>query len=347
MTGRVRRPLLAAAGAAAMAMPWLLPGGYALHLAIMAMIYASLALSLNLLLGYAGQLSLGHAAFFGLGAYAAALADLRLGAPMWAGLAGAAALAAGAGLAIGRLAFRLRGAYFVILTVSFAEVVRLVALNWMDVTQGPLGLPGITPFATKTTAYLAALALAATSLLACRRVVRSRIGRALVALREHEPLASSIGIDVYGSLVLASVLSAVIAGLAGGLYAHYVAFVSPEVFLFAYTITMVIMVVAGGQGTLAGPILGAVVFTVLPEWLRAAQEYRLIVYALLLVLVVVFMPRGIVPTVAVWWRRLVPRTAALAPRAACGGGRVLPGPVAAASAPAPEAPGRAALEPPE
>ncbi len=302
--GGARRAALVAVGAAAMAAPWLLPGGYALHLAVMAAIYASLALSLNLLLGYAGQLSLGHAAFFGLGAYAAALVDLRLGAPMWAGLAAAAGLAGAAGFTLGRLAFQLRGAYFVILTVSFAEVIRLVALNWMDLTQGPLGLPGITTFATKTTAYFAALALAAASLLVCYRLVRSRIGRALVALREHEPLARSIGIDVYRCLVLASVVSAVMAGLAGGLYAYYVAFVSPEVFLFAYTVTMVIMVVAGGQGTLAGPILGAVVFTILPELLRAAQAYRLIVYALLLILTVVFMPRGIVPTAAAWWRRL-------------------------------------------
>ncbi|HEX7126260.1 MAG TPA: branched-chain amino acid ABC transporter permease [Thermodesulfobacteriota bacterium] len=312
----LRPVLLAAAAVLALAVPWLAPGGYALHLAIMAALYAALALSLNLLLGYAGQLSLGHVAYFGLGAYAAALANLELGAPIWAGLAAGGALAAAAGLVIGGLAFKVRGAYFVILTVSFAEVIRLIALNWMDVTQGPLGLPGITPFGSKTSAWFAALALAAASLVACHRIVRSRTGRALVALRENEPLARSIGIDVYRHLVVASALSAGMAGVAGGIYAHHQAFMSPEVFSFGYTVTMVIMVVAGGQGTLAGPVLGAILFTLLPEWLRAAQEWRLVVYAVILLAVVVFMPKGIVPTAAAWLGRRRPAGPAAAPNAA-------------------------------
>ncbi len=307
---RRKAGLLAAAAALAVAVPWLAPGGYALHLAIVAALYVSLALSLNLLLGYAGQLSLGHAAYFGLGAYAAALLDLALGGPIWIGLAAGAGLAGLAGFVIGRLAFKLRGAYFVILTVSFAEVIRLVALNWMDLTQGPLGLPGIAPFTSKTTAWFAVLGLAAGSLLVCRRIVRSRMGRALVALRENEPLARSIGIDVYRSLVVASGTSAAIAGVAGGLYAHYQAFLSPEVFSFGYTVTMVIMVVGGGQGTLAGPVLGAFLFTLLPEWLRAAQEWRLVIYALILLAVVIFMPKGMVPTAATWMRRLRPSSTA-------------------------------------
>jgi branched-chain amino acid transport system permease protein len=304
---------LLAAVAAAAAVPLVVTGGYALHLAVMAALYAALALSLNLLLGYAGQLSLGHVAYFGLGAYGAALLDLHVGAPLWAGLLAAGALAALAGYAIGRLAFKVRGAYFVILTVSFAEVARLVALNWMDLTQGPLGLPGISPFASKARAYYAALALAAASLVACHRLVRSRLGRALVALRENEPLARSVGIDVYRSLVFASALSAAIAGLAGGLYAHHQAFLSPEVFSFGYTVTMVIMVVAGGQGTLAGPIVGAVLFTLLPEWLRAAAEWRLVIYALVLIAAVVFMPKGVVPAAEAWWRRARVRPAAPRP----------------------------------
>lgn len=300
---------LVLAATLAVSLPWLLTGGYALHLAIMAALYASLALSLNLLLGYAGQLSLGHVAYFGLGAYTAALLDLEAGTPMWVGLAAGALLAGLAGFVIGRLAFKVRGAYFVILTVSFAEVIRLVALNWMSLTQGPLGLPGITPFPSKTATWFAALGLAAGSLLVCHRLVRSRAGRALVALRENEPLARSIGIDVYRSLVLGSALSAGIAGVAGGIYAHHQAFMSPEVFSFGYTVTMVIMVVAGGQGTLAGPVLGAVLFTLLPEWLRAAQEWRLVIYAALLLAVVMFMPKGIVPTAALWLQRRRPRKA--------------------------------------
>src|SRR6185503_14741982 len=147
--------------------------------------------------------------------------------------------------------------------------------------------------------YLVLVALAL-SYLVCARLVRSRIGRAFVALRENEPLAESIGVDVTHYLVLATVVSAAMAGLGGSLYAHYTRFVSPEVFLFTYTVTMVIMVVAGGKGTLAGPLVGAVLFTVLPEALRAAAswQWQMLAYGVLLVALVFFLPRGIVPRLA-------------------------------------------------
>ena len=283
---------------------------YLLHLLILAGLFTILALSINLLLGYTGQLSLGHAAFFGIGAYTSALLDAHLGLSFWVGLP-AAALAAGfAGFCIGRLSLRLRGAYFVLVTISFAEVIRLVSLNWMDLTQGPLGLPGIRPpairlaglvefpFRGKTEFYLLVLALAGLCYLVCHRLVRSRIGRAFVALRENEALAESVGVDGFRTLVLAAVLSAGMAGLAGSVYAHYVSFISPEVFLFSYTVTMVIMVIAGGQATLVGPVVGAVIFTILPEILREAKDYQMAIYGALLILTVVFMPRGIVPYLA-------------------------------------------------
>jgi branched-chain amino acid transport system permease protein len=133
--------------------------------------------------------------------------------------------------------------------------------------------------------------------LLCLGLIHSRIGRALVALRENETLAESVGIDGTHYLVLATVVSAGMAGFAGGLYAHYTRYVSPEVFLFSYTVTMVIMVVAGGKGTLAGPVVGAVIFTVLPEALRAATswQWQMLAYGVILVLLVFFLPRGIVP----------------------------------------------------
>src|SRR5438034_938601 len=195
----------------ALTLPLWLESPYFLHVVIMAGIFGVLALSLNLLLGYTGQLSLGHAAFFGIGAYASALLTLRLEWSFWLALPGAVALAALAGWLIGRLALQLRGAY----------------------------------------------------------------------------------------LVLAAVVSAAMAGLAGSLYAHYTRFVSPEVFLFSYTVTMVIMVVAGGKGTLAGPLVGALMFTVLPEALRAvvSWQWQMLAYGVLLVLLVVFLPRGVVPAI--------------------------------------------------
>jgi branched-chain amino acid transport system permease protein len=219
----------------------------------------------------------------------------------------AATLAAAlAGWAIGRLALKLRGAYFVLVTISFAGVIGLVSVNWMELTNGPLGLPGV-PAPTlgpwslrgKPAYYYLVLAAVALASLVCRRLVRSRIGRAFLALRENEPLAESVGIDVTHYLVVAAVASAALAGMAGSLYAHYTRFVSPEVFLFTYTVTMVIMVVAGGKGTLSGPLVGAVLFTVLPEALREATswQWQMLVYGALLILLVFFLPRGIVPTV--------------------------------------------------
>jgi branched-chain amino acid transport system permease protein len=290
---------------------------YHLHTLIMAGIFAVLALSLNLLLGYTGQLSLGHAAFFGIGAYASALLSVKLDWSPWIGMLAAAVLPGLAGWGIGRLALKLRGAYFVLLTISFAGVVSLVSVNWMDLTNGPLGIPGVPALAIalpgvpelsfrgKSAFYYLVLVAVVAAYVLCRRLIASRIGRALVALRENETLAESVGIDGTFYLVLAAVISAAMAGAAGGLYAHYTRFVSPEVFLFTYTVTMVIMVVAGGKGTLAGPVVGAVIFTVLPEALRAlaSWQWQMLIYGILLIAALFFMPRGIVPTLSARFTR--------------------------------------------
>lgn len=290
---------------------------YHLHTLIMAGIFAVLALSLNLLLGYTGQLSLGHAAFFGIGAYASALLSVKLEWSPWIGMLAATVLPALAGWGIGRLALKLRGAYFVLLTISFAGVVSLVSVNWMDLTNGPLGIPGVPAlaitlpgvpelsFRSKAAFYYLVLVAVVAAYVLCRRLIASRIGRALVALRENETLAESVGIDGTFYLVLAATISAMMAGAAGGLYAHYTRFVSPEVFLFTYTVTMVIMVVAGGKGTLAGPVVGAVIFTVLPEALRAlaSWQWQMLIYGILLIAALFFMPRGIVPTLSARFTR--------------------------------------------
>ena len=301
----------ALAALALLTLPFWLTSPYYLHVTIMAGIFTILALSLNLLLGYTGQLSLGHAAFFGIGAYTSSLLALKLEWPFWIGLP-AAALAAGlAGWAIGRLALKVRGAYFVLVTISFAGVISLVSVNWMELTNGPLGLPGVPApelaglsFRTKSAYYYLVLLAAAVAYLVCHRLVHSRLGRAFLALRENEALAESVGVDPVRTLVLAAVVSAAMAGVAGSLYAHYTRFVSPEVFLFSYTVTMVIMVVAGGKGTLLGPVIGALLFTVLPEALREAMawQWQMLAYGVLLVVLVYFLPRGIVPAVSAWRR---------------------------------------------
>ncbi|MGH6689428.1 MAG: branched-chain amino acid ABC transporter permease [Gammaproteobacteria bacterium] len=301
----MRRLLVGAVGVLAITAPFWLTNPYYLHILIMAGIFAVLSLSLNLLLGYTGQLSLGHAAFFGIGAYASALLTLKLERSVWEGMLLAVVLSGLSGWSIGRLALKLRGAYFVLVTISFAGVISLVSVNWLELTNGPLGLPGVPApelgpwsFRTKRAYYYLVLIAVALSYLVCHRLVASRIGRAFLALRENEALAESVGIDVTRYLVLAAVVSAAMAGLAGSLYAHYTRFVSPEVFLFTYTVTMVIMVVAGGKGTLAGPVVGAVLFTALPEALReaASWQWQMLAYGVILVLLVFFLPRGIVPT---------------------------------------------------
>jgi branched-chain amino acid transport system permease protein len=307
----VKRLLAALAALALLTLPGWLTSPYHLHVVIMAGIFTILALSLNLLLGYTGQLSLGHAAFFGIGAYTSSLLALKLEWSFWLGLPAAAVLSGVAGWAIGRLALKLRGAYFVLVTISFAGVISLVSVNWMELTNGPLGLPGVPApelpglsLRTKSAYYFLVLAATALAYLVCHRLVRSRLGRAFVALRENEALAESVGVDPTRTLVLAAVVSAAMAGVAGSLYAHYTRFVSPEVFLFSYTVTMVIMVVAGGKGTLAGPVVGAVLFTVLPEVLREAMawQWQMLAYGVLLVLLLFFLPRGIVPTLGAWRR---------------------------------------------
>jgi branched-chain amino acid transport system permease protein len=312
------RNILALAWVVALAsVPLWLDNSYVLHVLVITGIFIIAAMSLNLLLGYAGQLSLGHVAFFGIGAYASALASLGFNVslpgfvlssapkPVWLAMLAGILAAAACGWFIGRVAFKVRGAYFVIVSISFAEVVRLVALNWVELTQGPMALNNIPPLALggmvfwkKPENYWLILGTAVVCYVLIRRLVHSRAGRAMVALRENEPLATSVGIDVTRYLVLATVVSAAMAGAAGALYAHYVRIVDPDVFLFIYTVTMVIMVVTGGKGTLAGPVVGGLIFGLLPETLRALAikpEEQWIVYGVLMVLVVYFLPQGIVP----------------------------------------------------
>lgn len=283
------------------------------------------AMSLNLLLGFTGQLSLGHIAFFGIGAYVSALTSLGFDAELgfglrmvhapWPAAVGFvfAVLAAGlCGYLVGRLSFRVRGAYFVIVTISFAEVVRLVALNWVELTQGPLALTGIPAFTfalpglgsvtlrSKLQNYYLVLVVGTLCYLIIRRLVRSRFGRAMRGLKENESLALSVGIDATRTLTIAAVISAAMAGAAGSLHAHYLRIIDPDVFLFSTTVTMVIMVVAGGKGTLLGPVIGGLIFGLLPVALRPvmAPEAQWIVYGTVLVVIVFVMPRGIVPALA-------------------------------------------------
>ena len=302
---------------------------YVLHVLIITGIFIIAAMSLNLLLGYTGQLSLGHVAFFGIGAYASALMSLGFSVtvapgvvlsmepkPVWLAIPVGIAFAAASGWFIGRISFKVRGAYFVIVSISFAEVVRLVAVNWVELTQGPMALNNIPPltlwlpglgehtFWKKPENYWLVVTIAVACYVIVRRLVHSRAGRAMIALKENEPLATSVGVDVTYYLVITTIVSAAMAGTAGALYSHYVRIVDPDVFLFIYTVTMVIMVMTGGKGTLAGPIVGGLIFGLLPEILRAFQiapELQWVFYGVLMILVLYFLPEGIVPAVRRAW----------------------------------------------
>ena len=330
----MRQTSAAMAGATVIlvALPLWLQNQYHLHIAIQAGIFAILAMSLNLLLGYTGQLSLGHAAFFGIGGYTSALLSKHLDWPVFLGFGAAIIVAGLAGYLVGRLSLRLRGAYFVLVSLSFAGVVALVAVNWIELTNGPLGMPGIAApaiaipgvgeftFLSKASYYELVLAVVAISYFVCHRLVRSRFGRACVALRENEVLAQAVGVNGTRYLVTTALVSAAMAGAAGSLYVHYTRFVSPEIFLFSYTVAMVTMVVAGGKGTLLGPLVGAILFTALPEVLRAAASYQwqMLTYGILLILTVFFLPKGIVPAIAARQRRLARPVSRSAARSAAG-----------------------------
>ena len=226
---------------------------YFLHILITTGIFTIAAISLNLLLGYTGQLSLGHVAFFGIGAYTSALVSLGFDLeisdsytfvfypqPVWLAFISGIFVAGLFGWFIGKISFKVRGAYFVIVTISFAEVVRLISLNWIDLTEGPMALNNIPPFTLgvpglweqtfyqKIPNYYLVLVITIIAYIIVRRLVLSRAGRAMIALRENEALASSVGIDVTRYLILATIVSAAIAGAAGGLYTHYIRIVDPE-----------------------------------------------------------------------------------------------------------------------
>ncbi len=297
-------------------LPWLVMSPYVIHLLIMAGIFVILATSLNLTLGYLGLLSLGHAAFYGLGAYASALAYLRLGTPFPLSMAIAILTTAAVGYVLGAITLRLRGAYFVIVTIGLGAISRLVALNWINLTRGPMGLLGVNQprikmpglpelnLGEKSLYYYLILLGAVVSVYVSARLVNSSVGRACIGLRENEKLAMAVGIDAYRYSMIAFVLSTAMAGLAGSLYVHYVTYISPEIFSFSNSVTMAVMVIAGGAGTVAGPVFGALVFTFIPEFLRGIADYRMMIYGAVLVLVIIFMPRGILPSLIQGYSRL-------------------------------------------
>ncbi len=290
-----------------LALPNFLPNDYYLRLAVMSGLFIMLASAHNILMKV-GQLSLGPVAFYGLGAYVSAILTVRHNFPFIVAFLLAGLAAAAVGWAIGRLTLKLRMAYFVLATIGFAEFFRLIAINWTEMTNGPMGITAVPApaswFVGYRPFYYFVLLLVALVIFALYRLENSTIGRAMQAIRENETLGRSVGIDSYRYMMLAAVLSSFIMGLAGSFYAHFFQFVGPELLSWDLTITIVIMVIAGGRNTLAGPVVGAILFTIIPELLRTADVWRMAIYGALLVFLMLFMPDGILSALTAIYRRL-------------------------------------------
>jgi branched-chain amino acid transport system permease protein len=303
-----RRALLAAAGFGLCLLVPLFQGPYHLNVLFHVALFAALAMAWNLVGGYAGQLSLGHAAFFGIGAYALPLYHDKLGVPIGLALVLLIVTAVAAAYVIGRVAFRLRGPYFALATIAFAEVLRLSAKNLDRVTGGDVGLQ--VPAVLGSSApihwfYVSAVLLTAAAFTATALVVRSRFGYQLQAVREDEDTARACGIDAAQIKLQAFMISAAFTALGGALYASQIAFIVPDAALaIDLSERPAIYAMLGGAGTLTGPIVGAILIETAQELFKTwfHEAYQLI-YGLLLVLVVLFLPEGIVGALTAWWRR--------------------------------------------
>jgi branched-chain amino acid transport system permease protein len=270
-----------------------------------------LAVSLNVVNGFAGQFSIGHAAFMAVGAYTAALVTTGLrnvqvaGLPVALsdGLVFAAALGAGmllaalAGLLVGIPSLRLRGDYLAIVTLGFGEIIRVIIENTRVLGQAT-GISSLPPY---TNVIWAGMGVVATVVMA-RRLLLSTQGRALLAIREDEVAAEAMGVDTVGWKVRAFVISAAFAGLAGGLLVHKVLLVTPRMFTFVKSMEVVVMVVLGGMGSITGSIVAATVLTVALEWMRGLDQYRMVIYSMLLIVLMLTRPGGLFGTREIWDR---------------------------------------------
>ncbi len=290
---------------------------YVHHLLIMACIWGIAATALNLIMGFAGQVNLAHGAFFGIGAYTSGLLMLKLGLNFWLAMPLACLTAAFCGLLIGMPSLRTKGAYFAICTLCFNVIVTMIIDRWDTLTEGQRGLMGIPspadiplPFgwtlhfgSSMLANYYLLLAMLLGTVWVTHRIVGSLSGRTFRAVRGNEELAASIGINPFRTKLTAFVASTFFAGLAGSLYASYIGFLSPEISDFHITFEVLIQVMFGGIGTLVGPILGAIVLPVISETLHALAAYRMVAYGFMLILVIIFLPSGVVGGLKLYWSK--------------------------------------------
>ncbi len=301
--------LLALALAMAL-LPFALSSSYYLSILVFVALHGLIATGLSLLMGYAGQISLGHAAFYGLGAYASGLLTTRAHLPPVPAAFLACLFTSAVAFLLGVPALRLRGHYLAMATLGFGEIVYVVMNAWTGLTGGPSGLGSIPRlrlggfvFDTDLKFYYLSWAVLLAALLASLHLIHSRVGRALRAIHSSETAAACLGIEIARYKVAVFVLSAACASVAGSLYAHFVTFVSPESFGIPCSILVVTMTVLGGRMSVWGAALGAAILTLLPETLRAIKDYDILAYGAILLLATVFLPQGIFGALAALFRR--------------------------------------------
>ena len=300
--------------------PLILRSEYVIHCLVLTFILAIFALGYDLVVGRTGQVSLGHQAFFGVGAYVTAVLAVRLQLSPWLCLPACLIFALILSVVIGYISLRMRGAFFAIVTLAFAMMIWLFVKGWRGVTGGEFGIVGIPPltisipllpritFDSPFSFYYLTLAFLLLSIYCLSRVLDSRLGRAVAALRENEERASTLGINALRYYIVVFALGGMVSSLAGFAYAAYMASVTPIVLSVNYMIKGLIMIIVGGSGTLGGPLLGAFIVVLIPELLRATQELQLIFFGVVLVVFVILMPQGIYPSlVRLWKRKITPR----------------------------------------
>ena len=287
---------------------------YLPHLFIIIGINVILALSLNLIMGYLGQSALGHAAFFAVGAYSSSLLALNMGISPWIGLLFGASLAAISAMVIGYLTFHLKDDYFALATYGFGLIIYSTINNWIDVTRGPIGIPGIPQFIAFTDLLdsfifycILILLFVLITIFIMRRIVYSPYGRVVQSIRDDELAAEALGKDTRRVKITIFMIGAFFAGVAGSLYAHYITFIDPSSFDIMESILIVLMVILGGLGTIEGSILGAAALIIFPEVLRFigipgadAASLRQMIYGLLLVILIMKRPQGLVGKYKLW-----------------------------------------------
>jgi branched-chain amino acid transport system permease protein len=296
------RALLAVLLGLALLFPWIAPNDYYVYVMSLAYIMAIAAVGLNLILGYTGQFNLAHAGFMAIGAYTVGILTVDYGVPYWMAFVLAGVVATGLGFLAGIVSLRLKTHYFAIFTLCVGFIIYLIIEKADALTHGTVGLMGIPaptgfgPISFTSTAaqYYLVLMFLVVSLWVMSRIVQSLLGRAFVAVRQREELAEALGINLMRTKVLSFVLSTFYAGLAGALYAGFVRFLGPDLAREHHAFDMMAFILVGGIGTLFGPVLGAVLLTWLTQSLQFLQDYRMIVFGPLLILLVMFFPRGII-----------------------------------------------------